>query len=693
MIRVCVFVHHDGYRDCSVVGLPETWETASSTATEVHDNAGKRSVSASWSAGRTQTFIALRALCESMSLTPSQPPPSSNPSTPATTLKTAGRRCQIFQYIRRKSLEVSFTNRSSQGRRYSMEKSQLLPSAAPQPLDHTKSTSRKGSWLRALTLLCAGLFFWSKGFFPGFSHHLPPGHKLPVESYACAQPPALFPGTSLKLDEAYAFLSSEKFRNASILRHAGAVQLATESFDDMGAIGEDPRWEIFDAFAAYLATQFPRVHAGLTLEKVNTHGLLFTWAGSAPAQKPLVLMAHQDVVPVPAATVDAWTYPPFSGFYDGQSIWGRGSSDCKNQLIAVLESVEELLAAGFEPKRTVVLSFGFDEEISGREGAGHLAPFLLERYGKDGVAAIVDEGAAIVDMWGTTAALPGVGEKGYTDVHITVRTPGGHSSIPPDHTSIGILSQLMVAIEAEQYPIYLANESPMLSLLQCGADHSPDFPKKLRKLLDARHDSQTKTCKHKPKKLDHLALEAARLGGKDTQYLMQTSQAIDVISGGVKVNALPERVTVTVNHRINIGDTPEIVWGHLTDLAKPVAKKYNLTLHAFDGTSEAPGSISLWADNTTLPFAPITPTNVDRVTPYSVLAGTTKAVHGADVLVSPGMMTGNTDTRYYWDLTKHIFRYGPGYDPEVEGGLGNIHTGEFLRTSFLDGFDDIVVQC
>jgi len=155
---------------------------------------------------------------------------------------------------------------------------------------------------------------------------------------------------------------------------------------------------------------------------------------------------------------------------------------------------------------------------------------------------------------------------------------------------------------------------------------------------------------------------------------MQTSQAVDVIEGGVKVNALPERTTVTVNHRINIGDIPETVWDHVTALAKPIAEKYNLTLHAFDGTKEAPLSISLYPSKTTLRVAPITPTDVDTISPYAILAGTTRAVYGEGIVVAPGMMTGNTDTRFYWPLTKHIFRFGPGYDPTAGGGLGNIHT-------------------
>lgn len=259
-------------------------------------------------------------------------------------------------------------------------------------------------------------------------------------------------------------------------------------------------------------------------------------------------------------------------------------------------------------------------------------------------------------------------------MHITIRMDGGHSSIPTDHTSIGVVSELITSIEAEQYPTYLVDENPFLGLLQCGASHAPEFPKKLKKLL-ANHATTTAapgTCHKKPAP-DYLALEAAKMG-RPVKYLMQTSQAVDVINGGVKVNALPERTEVTVNHRINIGDKPEHVWERLTGLAKPLAKKYNLTLHAFDGTKEAANSISLSPSDTTLQVAPVTPTEVDGVTPYAILAATTRALYGEDIIVSPGMTTGNTDTRYYWDMTKHIFRYGPGFDPTWDKGLAGVHT-------------------
>lgn len=484
----------------------------------------------------------------------------------------------------------------------------------------------------------------------------------------CQQVPALFPWDQpQKLVEMDQYLASDAFRNASIVRLSGAVQVPTESFDDLGEIGKDKRWDTMYNFAKYLENAFPEVHKTLNLEKVNTHGLLFTWPGTEDKLKPTLLMAHQDVVPVPKSTVDAWTHPPFSGHYDGKYIWGRGASDCKNQLIGILEAAEELIKAGFQPRRTVVMPFGFDEEVSGPQGAGHLAPFLVERYGKDGIASVVDEGAGFDEAWGMRAALPGVGEKGYTDVHIVIRMPGGHSSIPPDHTSIGVMSELITKLEANPYETHLDDTNPFLGLLTCGAEHGSDFPSKLKKLLRKRLEGE-RSCKHK----DQLALEAAKQGTA-IKYLMQTSVAADLICGGVKVNALPERTEAIINHRVNVGEHTELVHRKVTMLAMGIANKYNLTLQAFDNNTESPSSITLRAGPNVLEPAPVTPTYASVLSPWTVLSGTTRALYGEDLIVAPGIMTGNTDTRYYWNLSKHIFRFTAGWDGESRG-LGNIHT-------------------
>ncbi|KAI0150143.1 peptidase family M20/M25/M40 [Xylariaceae sp. FL1272] len=530
------------------------------------------------------------------------------------------------------------------------EKGSLLPPAS--------STASQPRWryVGKLLLHAIAIALILRGSFR-FYERLTAGEDATTSLAKCPQVDPLVPGQqteALKSMEEY--ILSDQFRHETVAHLRGAVRIPTVSYDDLGPVGEDPRWDVFYHFAAYLRATFPLVHHHLRLEKVNTHGLLYTWLGTNGSADPTVLMGHQDVVPVDVATENQWTHPPFDGHFDGRYLWGRGSNDCKNVVIGILEAVELLLRANFWPKRTVVLAFGFDEEISGWNGAKQLATALIDSYGQYGAAVLVDEGAGTSSVWGSHFAQPGVGEKGYVDVEIIIRMPGGHSSIPPAHNGIGVASQLIALIEANPYEPHFHAENPYLGLLECGNAHSPDFPSQLKRHLPWKEHS----CAAKK---DKLALEAAKIGD-EVKYLFTTSLAPDIISGGVKTNALPERTRVVVNHRINVGDTVRSVQSKIASLAEQIAAKHNLTVQAFNDEPEAPRTIKLNSGIHVLEPAPVTPTSVDGTTPYSVLSGTTRALYGPDMLVAPGIMTGNTDTRFYWNLTRHIFRYGPGWDPE-----------------------------
>lgn len=168
---------------------------------------------------------------------------------------------------------------------------------------------------------------------------------------------------------------------------------------------------------------------------------------------------------MPKETESRWKYPPYSAHFDERFIWGRGATDCKNVVIGVLEAFETLLEKDFIPERTIFAAFGFDEEISGPRGAKFLAEHLEETRGKDSMELIIDEGGlGIKKLYGKMFVLPGLGEKGYLDIKITVETGGGHSSVPPDHTGIGILSQIVSAIESAPYEPELTakNRKPIL---------------------------------------------------------------------------------------------------------------------------------------------------------------------------------------------------------------------------------------
>ncbi|KAI9440734.1 hypothetical protein H4582DRAFT_2074521 [Lactarius indigo] len=514
----------------------------------------------------------------------------------------------------------------------------------------------------------------------------------------CPQADVLYPNRHAPLWER---LGNDFSQGAFTLRAAewlgGAVRVPTESYDKMDPVGVDERWEAFGPFHDYLLRSFPLTHETLTLTKVNTYGLLYEWKGSDDSLKPLLLAAHQDVVPVDPKTVDQWKYPPYSGHYDGESIWGRGSADDKSGLIGIFSSVETLLEKDFKPTRTIVLAFGFDEEASGLQASNTplstsatLHTALLKKYGENSFALLVDEGGGIAEVGGSVIAVPGTAEKGYLDAMMTVSTAGGHSSVPPSHTSIGILSRLLVEFEANPIKPQLDRDTPVYDLLQCVGQHAKGFPGHLRALI--------KTSIHSDKALRKL--EAELIKDQEIKSLIGTTQAIDLIQGGVKTNALPEGAWAVVNHRIATQSSVAAVKRRDTDILKHLANEFNLTFTAFgeditpEGVSSA-GKLSLtdaWESG--LEPAPVTPTDEDSA-PWQLLSGTIKATYnahrgleGADnIFVSPGVMSGNTDTRYYWKLTPHIVRYS-----HVSGvDSSTIHTVNELIHPWADiGIDDLV---
>ncbi|KIY66589.1 carboxypeptidase S [Cylindrobasidium torrendii FP15055 ss-10] len=505
------------------------------------------------------------------------------------------------------------------------------------------------------------------------------GNKCASSNSLCAQVDALYPTKNTGLwDEVGDIVGTETFKSKAIEWLAGAVRVPTESYDGMDPVGVDPRWDAFGPFHDYLLGAFPQVHATLQLEKVNTWGLLYEWTGSDASLKPLLLAGHQDVVPVHPNTVSEWVHPPYSGYYDGELIWGRGSSDDKSGVIGILSALETLILKGFQPTRSIVLAFGFDEEISGTHGAAFLASRLLEKYGQNAFALVVDEGGGFTEVYGTPVATPGTAEKGYIDIKVAVAAPGGHSSVPPAHTSIGILSSLLVAIEANPYELKLTREDILYETLQCYAAHGKTVPPELRKAV--------KKAAHSDKGL--RAIEDILFTELAYASLVKTTQAIDLIDGGVKTNALPEQAAAVVNHRISTRSSVKETQDHITTTLAPVAASFSLNFTAFGdviaSVPNAKGTLDLSpAFSHSLEPAPRTPTAGEDADAYRLLSGTIKAAFNAhrgydvdtqEIVVSPGMPTGNTDTKYYWGLSPNIFRYNHKNSGNKVNRLGGAHT-------------------
>ena len=194
-------------------------------------------------------------------------------------------------------------------------------------------------------------------------------------------------------------------------RLADAVRLQTLSSRDDAQLSADQ----FKALHALLQARFPRVHAALQREVVDDLSLLYTWKGADPQARPMMLMAHQDVVPVAPGTEGDWEVPPFAGEVKDGFIWGRGSWDDKGNLLSQMEAVEMLLASGYQPPRTIYLAYGADEEVGGARGAQQIAALLQQRGVR--LDFVLDEGLLVLEglMPGIAkpTALIGVAEKGY----------------------------------------------------------------------------------------------------------------------------------------------------------------------------------------------------------------------------------------------------------------------------------------
>ncbi|KAG7777666.1 hypothetical protein KL930_000565 [Ogataea haglerorum] len=492
--------------------------------------------------------------------------------------------------------------------------------------------------------------------------------SFPEESEAVVKCPATKPHRPSTFDShkqtLLRRLHSEEFRNASAMKLQAAIRTRTEVYDDDPISVEDDfaYWSKFEKFEHLLRSTFPLFYNKTTLHKVNYHGLVYIWEGSDPSLKPLVLMAHQDTVPVSNITLSQWEHDPFSGDYDGEYVYGRGIADCKDQLIGLLEAAEELIINGFSPRRTVIYSFGFDEEVGGPRNKN--AEWLEEKYGKDSMYAVLDEGGINLDtIQGVKMSVPGTAEKGYMDLKIILETPGGHSSIPPKHTSIGIIGEMIVELEKSEFPTYFTEQNPAFWEYVCVAEHSPDMDSSVKKsILRAAHDEKANEIAR-----NYIDVELGK------GFVVKSTRALDIISGGVKANALPEYVELTINVRIAMEETVETVVKRIITTIEPVVDKYNLGL-AFDldGHQELkpskPAGNCLVKVVQAFPPAPLTPTRGNH---WNIFSGTILHVYevvapdSRGLVVAPGIGSGNTDTKYYWNLTKHIYRYRPGLLPGV----------------------------
>ena len=396
---------------------------------------------------------------------------------------------------------------------------------------------------------------------------------------------------------------------------AEAVRFQTISLSD--TIRPDAA---LDAMRTWMETTYPKLHATLSREIIGEKSLVFTWKGTDASAPPLVLMAHMDVVPVEPGTEGKWTHGAFSGDIAEGFVWGRGALDDKLNVVGELEAIEALITANFVPRRTVILSFGHNEEVLG-SGAKAIAAAFAERNIHPFL--LVDEGGAVIagsfPGLSRPVALVGIAEKGYVSVELIAESPGGHSSMPPTWTATGIVAAAVTKLEQNPMPARLngATRTFFETL-------APDLPFSARAVFG-------NLWLFSPLAKAFLARDPT------SNAMIRTTTAPTMFEGSVKDNVLPARARAVVNFRILPGDSVATVLRHVTEAINDERVK----VRALNNGGSNPSRVS----------------DV-HAAPYALLARTIQETM-PDALVAPYVLIGATDSRHFEAVTPNIFRFSP----------------------------------
>ncbi|MBX9784837.1 MAG: M20/M25/M40 family metallo-hydrolase [Chitinophagaceae bacterium] len=325
-------------------------------------------------------------------------------------------------------------------------------------------------------------------------------------------------------------LAIPNISDSAAMHLSRAIQIKTVSFGDTLAIDTTA----FLKFRTFMETSYPVLHQKLQRQQFNEFSYVFTWKGKDTTLKPIVLMAHLDVVPVEAVAENKWSVPSFSGSIIKDTIWGRGATDDKASAISIMEAAEQLLKENYQPQQTIYLCFGHDEEIAGKRGAAKIAQWFQQNNIHPQL--VVDEGG-IVDTerfkeLGRPVAVIGVGEKGYVNIDITVEIPGGHSSMPASETAIDVLNKAIAKIRAQQMPVSIT--PPVEELLnRVGGNGS--FITRMALSNQWLFSSML---------INKLEKE------KGTNAMIHTTLVPTIVKAGIKDNVIPSVAKATFNSRI-----------------------------------------------------------------------------------------------------------------------------------------------
>lgn len=394
---------------------------------------------------------------------------------------------------------------------------------------------------------------------------------------------------------------------------AKAVSFATVSYQEW----EKTDLEVFRGFREFLKESYPLTFSKLTVLDAGELNILLYWEGENTTLLPALLMAHQDVVD--AQDAKEWTYPPFASTVEQGYVWGRGSFDAKAQLIAIMESLEMLLAAHKRPQRSYYIAFGCDEEIRGSNGAQKIAQFFVAQNIR--FAFVLDEGGVVADAFISAlkepVAVVGVAEKSNTNIVMTLAKEGGHSSNPQNPSAVALLSRAIWRLEKRKFKGELTQPiRELLTILGLNAPFLLSIP-----LLNL--------WLFKP------LVAAIFSKNPATDALLRSTCAVTMVKGSSAANVIANKSEAVANVRLLPNRNQEVALKMVKRRVKNRAINYQLVQHA------PPSRIS---STESAEFSLIKET-INRVFP--------------EALVSPYLMAGGTDAIWFEALCDNVFRFTP----------------------------------
>lgn len=411
------------------------------------------------------------------------------------------------------------------------------------------------------------------------------------------------------------FAATPAYDEALSRQHlAQAIGFQTVSHQDP-ADNDLSQW---DALHSWIDRTYPAFSKAASKETVAGQTLVYTWKGSDPALEPIIVMAHQDVVPVTDGTEKDWKHAPFSGELAENAVWGRGAVDDKGSLIALLEASDALAKSGFSPKRTVYIISGHDEEAGG-SGARAAAALLAGR----GVKALftVDEGSVTVLDEPVTkgpVALIGIAEKGYGTIKVLAKAEGGHSSMPPKDTGVINLAKALIAINDDPFPLEIRGPgAQMLSVLAARKGGATKFAMANLLVMGAKVREQA---------------GASPAGAA----MLHTTIAPTMLQGSPKENVLPQAASGLINYRI-------APWNSSADVMARAKK--------------AVGALPVELSWVSPPREPskVSSTQSDA---WRLLAAAANA-DSPGIAIAPYLVVAGTDSRSFQDVSKDVYRFLP----------------------------------